>query len=761
MRNNRSVELPVRFLAAIMLLSLASSCVAALPAVIVATSNRVAIEYDPEEGVRSTATLAEEICSEAGGQAQFEATEGAVAKYTCMQLSLPAVVSANPTQVAIEFDPNEGINSTRALAESKCTEVGKQVKFVSTTGNIAGYDCIEPVLTSSQASAQPALSGPATAANCSSALSADKNTLRGFIALGVPVTSALITVTDGKGQQIGRSQVTIGTKGFFRLPLNASIPAKFQVQATVTSPAFQPPTTSVDLHTEKIAFLPDGFGIVFLNPVTTLISVYHNQRSELTRRDAIQKVTQFLDIPPHVNPGRAGIFSDVFFSPRQFWAAAEKTGGFESIIAQLIHEIDRGKKQTRSFAARTPLSNAVLIAGSRDPIDPNDWYLEWRTGQRWSGIGKALSAISNRIFQSQSLAKLDEIIGQLDLLNKAVTEILERLERAEYDSRTRILTTEYGKVKARRDEFEGIIAENNDYVSDGVQDPCYEIALAERVKSLMNRTSDAASNFLSIAHDQLIGENDETDPKSLITFWSKISHGRFTGDPYFEGLKEHFGYYQAMQIEATYLMREAVGEGQEPGKQPDEPEECLPNNQSNPYWMCKYVDRSKKQEEFLKDRETLFKNVIPEHTVWDKKNKLIWTGWSVKGCTAAWSTHRNAAEDFKLGPYRGWEVASKEDYQALLDESPKDQPAWDYLNILGFTLNCGLEERSNTRGYYSRTVDDDRAWVLGLDGSLELRCKHGDCGEYPYQEPWKARGALFNRDFETSPATEEEDADDQ
>lgn len=755
----RLTHLMRSLLAMTALLTLCSGCIA-LPAVIVATSNRVAIEYDPKEGVRSTAALAEEICSEAGGRAQFEATEGAVAKYTCMQLTLPAVVSANPTQVAIEFDPNAGINSTRALAESKCTEVGKQIKFVSTTGNIARYECLEPVLASSQASAQPALSGPETTANSSSVLSTDKKTLRGFLTLGVPITSASISVTDGTGQQLGQAQVTVGSKGFFRVPLNASIPPKFQVRATVTSPSFHSPSTSVDLHTEETEFRSDGFDTVFLNPVTTMISVYYTQHSNLTRGDATRRVTQFLGIPPHVNPGRAGVFSDVFFSPRQFWTAAKKAGGFESVITQLIREIDRGEGRTRSFALVTPDEGGVLAVGNRKPTDLNDpkkpWYRSFWAGAAWRVVGATLRTIGNRIFRTQSLAKLDEIIGQLERLNKTVAEILNRIEEGAYHLRARDIDKAYDAIEGYTDAFEGLVIENNQYVRSGEDNEDTEKDLALRAKSLALIIEANTPGFLVMVNNELMGRDVGNEPKSLTTFWGKVSEpDRFIGDPYFDGLEDQFGYYQAMQINATYLIREAVGEGPEAGKQPEEPEECLPDNHpSNPVWMCKYVERSVEQETLLKDRKTIFNKPIPEHTVWDKAMNQMWTDRSVKGCQSAWSTHRDAAVPFDRGGYTDWRVASKEDYENLLDESedgkgdmrPEDQPAWDYLNARGFSLAaCGLKDHTNTRGYYSRDAPGDQAWVLGLDGRVELRCKHGECEMYPYQEPWKARGALFNR----------------
>ena len=689
-------------------LTLCSGCVAALPAVIVATSNRVAIEYDPKEGVDSTAALAEEICSEAGGRAQLETSEGSVAKYTCVPL-IPTAADSSTAR-------------TQTAASTSTTMVATTL--------------------------------PATA-TCNSVLSAEKMSLSGFLILHGPLTSAKVRVTDRSGHQLAEETVRVSRGGFFHMGLATPLPEAFRVQARVTTSPGDTASTSATLRADVEHFHSGNLNSVILTPVTTLVTAYRDRHTGLEQVDAIHKVNRFLGISPRVDPGGPSAFSTVYFSPQRFWEAAEKSGGFDRTMAQLVAEIDREKGKTRTFA-ETDLSSFENRVSNGD----ERWWHLFKKPTFWSAagfVGNIVGTILDRQFQKQTVNHLKQISTQLDILERKMDELIERIEdlalRNQYETRALILETAIDRdIRAYEVRMRRLIEENNEYVEEyidnGETNSDIEDTIACEAKEIAKTVKDSTDKALQQIHTVLMG-GGQSGP-SLTTLWSTVSvPKRFIGDPYFLGLDEQFGYYQTVQADATYFLREAYEEGI-----PDDPQpSCDPDHSPKHFWMCLHIERSDQQETLLGDR-TMFGKLIPKQTVWDRPLNRMWTARSIEGCEAAWSTHRDSAAGFDRGDYTDWRVASKEDYENLLSESedgkgdmrPEDQPAWDYLNARGFALQpCGLQEHTNTRGYYSSTVSGDRAWVLGVDGGVELRCKQGDCGKYPYQEPWISRGALFNR----------------
>ena len=140
---NPSIVNSIRFfLVGLCLISL-PSCGPGLPVIVSSTPTQVSIEFEPKKGVRSTSALAQEACAAEGRRSQYVSTENNVVRYDCVKLTLPAIVSATHERVAVEFDHTVGVQSTRTLAEAACQDVGKPAQLKSVEGSIAFYDCLE------------------------------------------------------------------------------------------------------------------------------------------------------------------------------------------------------------------------------------------------------------------------------------------------------------------------------------------------------------------------------------------------------------------------------------------------------------------------------------------------------------------------------------------------------------------------------------------------------------------------------------------
>jgi hypothetical protein len=176
----------------------------------------------------------------------------------------------------------------------------------------------------------------------------------------------------------------------------------------------------------------DGSSDVGVNPVTSVISAYHDRHKGESVDQSTRRVKQFLGIGSLVDVGLPLAQSSEVFSGKSFLDAAQAGGGFNAFVTSLAGDVSAGKPP-RSFAGPPP--NAVPFGAilSLSLLIAKFGYCVGTTQTTIAGQGVALGCTLKAIGAGGGgtdpavLASLNEINQKLGVISQQLTDLDNKL----------------------------------------------------------------------------------------------------------------------------------------------------------------------------------------------------------------------------------------------------------------------------------------------------------------------------------------------
>jgi hypothetical protein len=206
--------------------------------------------------------------------------------------------------------------------------------------------------------------------------------------VNVPLIGADISVYDAAGNRIFEQAGATNNQGVF--PALVALPRDFRVTATFNGDA-QPVaqlealgqfTLSADVHDYDPVY-----GVVYINPVTTLVSKVMDKLAKPDLKKAQAQVREFLNLPQGSVLGAslredAG-YQSVYFSETAFMAEAQQQGGMNAFLDTLATEVLEPSQPSRPFTSQGAAPSEDSIA-SYIAQQLASGAIEWAEGE---GIG--------------------------------------------------------------------------------------------------------------------------------------------------------------------------------------------------------------------------------------------------------------------------------------------------------------------------------------------------------------------------------------
>jgi hypothetical protein len=259
--------------------------------------------------------------------------------------------------------------------------------------------------------------------------------------VNVPLVGADIAIYDSAGKRIFRKTAATNDQGVF--PARVALPWDFRVTATFNAEKQPNPqlqalgqfTLSADIHDYDPVH-----GIVYINPVTTLVSkVMDASGSKLKRSQT--RVRRFLSLPQDAVLGaslrESAGYQSASFSETAFLQQAQQHGGMNAFLDELAQSVTQPSAPGVSFANSAPGEDSIAAYIAQQLASG---AIKWAEGE---GIGWVMNsagadtpgATQAEIEQLQnSLADLQSSVealsNQLAALNRAV---LGKLTKLQYD----------------------------------------------------------------------------------------------------------------------------------------------------------------------------------------------------------------------------------------------------------------------------------------------------------------------------------------
>ena len=381
-----------------------------------------------------------------------------------------------------------------------------------------------------------------------------ERSLSGWVHADMPVSAAVISFYDTDGNKIPMADVpATDSYGAILGGASESLPSDFRVIAEGGSLGGEEfvGKLSVDIR----GFNPYS-DIIYINPVTSLVSAYLDKYPEASLAEAEIALRGFLKIPESIELSSGTQLSSEYFNNSQFLREARENGGINPFIDILLAEMDAlgthpfkealPQAGAASWLAKTLAEGAVSYVGG----ELMGWGLakagigfgeEDHTAEELAKINKGMEEMKSQLskmgVQLDAIStKLDNIIIQLDAMLK---ELSHKLALNEYGSRVGQLNTLISSV-------DSIQRDLKNFVKNPPSNP-------ETVRqSLIGRIERNIVDSADVIHNQLVGIGGQ---KPLITLWREVAYeNRFLGWEDYSRVEAQFDYFKEYQ-EAILLLQ--------------------------------------------------------------------------------------------------------------------------------------------------------------------------------------------------------------
>jgi hypothetical protein len=263
----------------------------------------------------------------------------------------------------------------------------------------------------------------------------------------VPLSWATVTVTDTSGRTLFYKERATNNRGVYAANIS-NLPGNFRVTLTCDSncesdqlSASERASLGVFTLSADVRNFDPTYGMVAIDPATTLVSKLLDQNSQLTLDQAQTEVRSFLEMPADASLGSAlrddTYFHSPFFSEPMFERQAARHGGMDLWEDDLVDKIVENPAAEHPFLPRQEAAPPILkfiaqnLAGAA---------LNWAAG---TGIGWVMQAaglstpgatqedIQN---MQRSLADLQSSVDALSKQQQALTaQVLAKLTQTQYN----------------------------------------------------------------------------------------------------------------------------------------------------------------------------------------------------------------------------------------------------------------------------------------------------------------------------------------
>jgi len=437
--------------------------------------------------------------------------------------------------------------------------------------------------------------------------------VRGWISAGDPISSADLTFHNALGGQIDQVQQAATSKvGSFSVSV-ADLTQDFRV---VASGGNQQGEASVAVYSADHRNYNHETGIVYINPVTTMVSAYLDKHPGMTLDDATSIIKVFLEIPDWVDIGSGLAAPNDYFADWKFMGEALANGGVNAYINQLITELDQGGgATTHPFLSEGPLLQgagkkiAMALAEGAATYAGGE-LMGWGLAQAGIGFGDSdptgrLEAAMQNWMKDIS-NQLGQIQGQLDEINKKLAALSCEGKENTYGIRIHQLDTLVSNILDIQNDLAIIVADPS---KANIPDPTD------------NRQRTPKQKIFEKIEDKLIGNEkliplqleEQAGAHSLLVLFSQITKcsNRFLRsevvNPYTQTQFDYFDKLQESLLLILVNYYHAKGEGMVDGKE---------SHPKIDYVLKTYNDS-------LASQQLLVKQKMPTNTMIDKNTNLM------------------------------------------------------------------------------------------------------------------------------------------
>lgn len=504
----------------------------------------------------------------------------------------------------------------------------------------------------------------------------------------IPLARADVDVYDTEGHLLFEKRSATNTQGVFPARVRA-LPRDFRVTVTWDA-SKQDDFDHIFLGKFKLSADERDFdpvhGIVYVNPVTTIVSRLVDRFPHLKLHEARALVRRALGFPPNASLGAAlrqgKFFTPQYFSVKEFLKKANEYGGVEEYIKFLITEMqnDPGKR----FLFAPPPKSSVGGVLSFVAVNLAKGALSWAAGQ---GCGWAMQS-AGIITPDATKEDIANLQAGLTDLQSSVDQLSKQIDALTNEVLAQFTTTQYNQIVVPAlqlasliDGVEDDLAYFNSACPPGPYDP-----QSVNVDYCTQRKTYIIGELSNVTISQSFGtlstyvlDNPALNYKGLVHLFSQ-SLGqtvRFFRPADSTKVQNMFDYWDSVQTQAANLKVELLhfqGAQNSPATS-GQLIGFLGDPNANPPTQGTFQNTRDAEQKLMFP-------AVPVGTVVDTKTRFMWRTdipTDRNGCFAKWpysaSSYPYTDNTFSNGLW-GWSSPFFADYQTLVDGGGNDPMGW-------------------------------------------------------------------------------------
>lgn len=265
-----------------------------------------------------------------------------------------------------------------------------------------------------------------------------------------PLANADIVISDPDGKVVFEKVRATNARGFYAADVDP-LPKRFRV--TVIRDVDGAPYRSLGLVrlTTDVNNYDPVHGVVYVNPVTTMVSRLLDRRPELSLRKAQAIVRRVLGMPANTSMGAAmrqgPYYTSPVFAESVFLKRANAYGGFDGYVESLMTRAIYHPNETELFRVQsTPPSNPVAEVAGAVALELGKGALSWLGGK---GVGWAASAAG--LFEPDATAAdIKQMQSQLEDLQSSVDALSNQLAQSTAEIEAAVNFADYNTIASQQ-----------------------------------------------------------------------------------------------------------------------------------------------------------------------------------------------------------------------------------------------------------------------------------------------------------------------
>lgn len=369
--------------------------------------------------------------------------------------------------------------------------------------------------------------------------------------------------------------------------------------------------------------------VVYVNPVTTMVTGILLQRPDFGLRRAQARVRRFLAMPANASLGAAlretPRFHSDYFSESAFLIQANQHGGELYFEADLVNEMLDNPSATHSFPSVTVINKIAKFVGK----SLAEGAFEWIAG---SGVGWVAES-AGLVQPGATAEQVKQLQESLDSLQSSVDQLSKQLEQATQEILSELTKTQYLIIAQPAEGLASdvnVVEQNLDYYVQGCpplpddgtsqsEGPIPAEYCADWAIVIRSQLSDIRINGSYENLSKSLLDNPTLGTKGMIHLFSQSAAQsvRFFRPADSTRVQNMFDYWEGVEIQAANLKVELwhlIGAQDNPGGRKQ-----LTDFLGNPELGTTGTFQAIQAAE-----QALMFPPVPEGTVVDTKTKLMW-----------------------------------------------------------------------------------------------------------------------------------------